>query len=297
MPSKMTSTIDLDINNYELEDLLSLFQIHDNRLTRESMTAAKKITLKMHPDKSGLDKSYFLFFSQAYKLLYEIYRFQNKHTDTDYHNTEYHNTEYHNTSYISEEMSSDNRVIIDRLMTKFERGSHREFNKWFNQEFEKIKIEKEEDAGYDEWFKNGDSESDKKSGNKPRTRDSITSYYSSTDAIGSSILGNKPDDYSSDIFTSLKYEDLKMAHTIDDSISVSAQNYREKDVNAGIESLKSERSIEIQPQSIGDATRQLSIEERNQNAQDIGLAYRLARQQEIIAAKNKDWWSSLRLIK
>lgn len=285
----MASTIDLDINNYELEDLLTLFQIHDNRLTRESMTAAKKITLKTHPDKSGLDKSYFLFFSQAYKLLHQVYRFQNKHTDTDYHNSD---TLYQNTSYISEEMSSDNREIIDRLITKFERGSHREFNKWFNQEFEKIKIEKEEDEGYDEWFKNG--ESDKKSENKQR---SIISLYSSTDAIGSSILGNRPHDYSSDIFTSLKYEDLKMAHTIDDSISVSAQNYREKDVNAGMETLKSERSIEIQPQSIRDATRQLSIEEGNQNAQDIGRAYRLARQQEIIAAKNKDWWSSLRLIK
>ena len=88
-----------------------------------------------------------------------------------------------------------------------------------------------------------------------------------------------------------------MAHTIDESISVSAQNYREKDVNAGMETLKSERSIEIQPQSIGDATRQLSIEEGNQNVEDIGRAYRLARQQEIIAKKNNDWWSSLRLIK
>lgn len=286
----MASTIDLDINNYELEDILTLFQIHDNRLTKESMTAAKKITLKTHPDKSGLDKSYFLFFSQAYKLLHQVYRFQNKHTDTQYHNSD---TQYHNTSYISEEMSSDNREIIDRLIAKFERGSHKEFNKWFNHEFEKIKIDKEEDAGYDEWFKNGESESDKKSG----TRDSITSHHSSTNAIGSSILGNRPDDYSSDIFTSLKYEDLKMAHTIDESISVSAQNYREKDVNAGMETLKSERSIEIQPQSIGDATRQLSIEEGNQNVEDIGRAYRLARQQEIIAKKNNDWWSSLRLIK
>ena len=32
----------------------------------------------MHPDKSKLDKSYFIFFSKAYKLLYSIYEFKHK---------------------------------------------------------------------------------------------------------------------------------------------------------------------------------------------------------------------------
>ena len=137
------------------------------------------------------------------------------------------------------------------------------------------------------------------SGGQPQMGFNPNNQYTNINpnTIGSSILGNRPEDYSSDIFTNLRYEDLKMAHTIDDSISVSAQNYRDKDVNSGMETLKTERSIEIQPQSIGDASKQLTIEERTQNDEDIGRAYRLARQQEIIAKKNNDWWSSLRLIK
>ena len=55
--------IDLNIDNYSLEDLLSLFKI-DSIDSVENLSHAKSIALKMHPDKSGLDKEYFLFFSK-----------------------------------------------------------------------------------------------------------------------------------------------------------------------------------------------------------------------------------------
>ena len=35
---------------------------------------AKITVLQMHPDKSRLPKEYFLFFTKAYKMLYEIYK-------------------------------------------------------------------------------------------------------------------------------------------------------------------------------------------------------------------------------
>ena len=63
-------TLDLDINNYSLNDLYKLFNIDDNFLTDISLKDAKQIVLKMHPDKSKLDAKYFLFFSKAYKTLF-----------------------------------------------------------------------------------------------------------------------------------------------------------------------------------------------------------------------------------
>jgi hypothetical protein len=77
----MLDNLDLDINHYELKDLYTLFNIHDNCLDRESMKHAKQIVLKIHPDKSKLDSKYFLFFSNAYKKLHAVYEFQNKSTN------------------------------------------------------------------------------------------------------------------------------------------------------------------------------------------------------------------------
>ena len=141
-------TIDLDINNYDLEDLLNLFHITDNNLTEETMNKSKKITLKTHPDKSGLDKSYFLFFSQAYKLLHEVYLFQNKPESISIDKSK----SMSNISYIQEDMKTYNKILIDNLIKKF--NNNKEFNKWFNEEFEKVKINDEEETdGYDEWFR------------------------------------------------------------------------------------------------------------------------------------------------
>ena len=52
--------LDLDINNYNLEDLLRLFKL-EYQFTAEHLKKAKRQALQMHPDKSGLDMKYFLF--------------------------------------------------------------------------------------------------------------------------------------------------------------------------------------------------------------------------------------------
>ena len=63
--------LDLDINNYELNDILNLFQIPSD-ITEEQLKQCKKAVLKTHPDKSGLDKEVFLFFSKHYRSIYVL---------------------------------------------------------------------------------------------------------------------------------------------------------------------------------------------------------------------------------
>ena len=54
-------SLDLELDNYSLEDLYHLFNIPNSTLSEESLKSAKQIVLKMHPDKSRLDSKYFLF--------------------------------------------------------------------------------------------------------------------------------------------------------------------------------------------------------------------------------------------
>ena len=70
-------SLDLNINNYDYDDLLKLFQLNFN-FDLNDLKKAKKQVLMMHPDKSGLDQKYFLFFSSAFKLLHSVYEFREK---------------------------------------------------------------------------------------------------------------------------------------------------------------------------------------------------------------------------
>ena len=65
------NTLDLNIENYNLEDILNLFKIPSN-FDENDLKNAKKMVLKMHPDKSSLAPEYFLFFSKAYKMIYQM---------------------------------------------------------------------------------------------------------------------------------------------------------------------------------------------------------------------------------
>ena len=80
----MSKSKDLDINNYDLNDILALFKIQAN-FDEDDLRAAKKIVLKTHPDKSGLASEYFLFYSKAYKVLFSIWEFKNKSSNIFLH--------------------------------------------------------------------------------------------------------------------------------------------------------------------------------------------------------------------
>ena len=69
--------LDLDIENYDLTDLLNLFKLNIE-FTENDLKMAKIIALKTHPDKSKLDKKFFLFFMKAYGRVEQIYNFRKK---------------------------------------------------------------------------------------------------------------------------------------------------------------------------------------------------------------------------
>ena len=133
------SGFDLNINNYTLEDLLNLFRL-DYNFTMDDLKKAKKIALRTHPDKSGLDQQVFLFFLKAYKMCETIYKFRVKRQDLNLNTT----FEYENLETLNEKQKE--KILYKKLNGK----SAKEFNKWFNDMFEKVKMHDEElDEGYD----------------------------------------------------------------------------------------------------------------------------------------------------
>ncbi len=68
--------MDLNIQNYNLDDCLNLFKLKKN-YNEEDIKIAKKMILAIHPDNSNLNISYYNFFSKAYDKIYENYTKKN----------------------------------------------------------------------------------------------------------------------------------------------------------------------------------------------------------------------------
>lgn len=284
----MYENLDLNIQNYNLNDLLNLFKLNTN-FTEEDLKNAKKIVLKTHPDKSNLDKKYFLFFSSAYKILFQLYNFKNR--------IESKNTEY----YVEED--ENNKLLIEKVLKKDN------FNEWFNKEFEKLNI-KENNNGYEEWLKSEENmdyrtttknnmERDiyekKKELRSIVKREEIKSIQELQD---NNILGlNEVEEYSSDIFGNFRYEDLKKAH-IETVIPVTEEDIDERNIFNNLEQLNRHRNSQnLIPLSLKQANDYLYDIKNNDEEININRAYNLALENENNIKKNNDFMKRLRQIK
>ena len=137
--------IDFNINNYDLKDILNLFQVNDD-FDEDDLKKSKKKVLMLHPDKSGLKKEYFLFFSKAYKILYQIFDFKKK-----------------GFKNMKDKYSDEYKDIVDEtkdihnINNVFKNAN--EFSNWFNKTFEELKVyDDNNDNGYNNWLKESNQE-------------------------------------------------------------------------------------------------------------------------------------------
>ena len=275
--------LDLDINNYELNDILNLFKIPSN-FTEDHLKQCKKAVLKTHPDKSGLDKEVFLFFSKAYKILFQIHTFKNR---SDSNETDYNSVE-------KPKNTKDSNGVL-----KFSKDKN--FNKKFNELFEKhFQNNEHNQTGYGDFLKSEVDQnikdlSEGKISQVDRNKylESIrensralvvhqevkeTSEFSNFTNLGMSA----PTSYSSEIFSNLPYEDLKKAHT-ETLIPVTKEDAR-KDFSS-IDKYKQHReSNTFKPASLQQAKRFLAEKEQQDSSSSTSRAYLLAKQAE--EAKN-----------
>jgi len=276
----MHMEVDLDITHYDLDSLVGLFKIpiHFNV---KHLKQAKKTVLAMHPDKSKLDKEYFLFFSKAYKILYEIYQFKTKSTNRNVH--EYNQMKYADTH---DENEYDKQKVIDQL------SQSTNFITTFNEMFDKHYAQK--DHGYGDWLSSqedihNDSQEDFDT-LKSKTRsivvrqevEGINSYTG--DILGAEHMDNG--------YGSSQYEDLKFAYTNALVLGVDERDFKEG--YNSLDQLKQARhSQNVEPLSKEESRQQLESNESNEDKINTSRAYRLIKEQENYKKANQEVWSSL----
>lgn len=286
---------DLDIDNYQLEDILNLFHL-DYKFDRDSMKKAKAMALKTHPDKSGLSKDFFLFFMKAYKMLEAIYEYRYKKEQCA-----------KNQKYKAD-IDTENKQLLIKLDGK----SAKEFNKWFNEMFEKVRVKDEDvDTGYGKWFKSNDDVNEEQiksmaamgevfDRKKKESRALIkhNGIREMVSAGGYGLTREKPTEYGSDIFSgNLQYEDLKKAHT-ETVVPVTMEDFTGKKKFDSVESYIRHRE-KSKPDMVSLEQSKQMMRERNIQNDKINTerAFRLIKRDEEIDQANQKWWANLKQLK
>ncbi len=313
----MNLDLDLDIRNYELRDILNLFKL-PAVFTEAHMREAKLMVMRTHPDKSGLDKEYFLFFSKAYKILHEVYQVRagmsrQKGDDLKYDD-------------VKEDIDARRNANSDKL----KRMNAGEFNRWFNQTFEQNKLyDEEQDSGYGDWLKSNDADNDddrdanadlgegsswaqrmeQLDRRKQRLREQalvVRGEVKTFDSFGSAGYGlarDRPEEHSSGInigaFGSggLAYEDLKKAHT-ESVIPVTHEDYEAVRKYKNMNELQMSRDVDRRTFNYSEAESQsaLSRSQQLQTEDDMRRAFKLAQQDEVVRDLNKKWMAQFNAI-
>jgi len=298
-------SLDLDINNYNLNDILNLFKIPSN-FTESDIKNAKKIVLKIHPDKSKLPPDYFRFYLKAYKMLYSVWEFRKKgEVNINEANTDY--------EKISDE---DKTQILDNFFDKNDilKKNNKQFNNWFNEQFEKQKIYNENvETGYGDWLKSSEGIEEervtslsqmKNVFDKRKTearslivKKDIEDFNGGSGLLASELSQDAPQSFDSDLYSSLPFQDLQKAHC-ESVIPVTEEDYHNRKKFSNVNELMTHRNTQnTKPLSESQALEYLNNRENIEDDKATKRGYQLAKEAEETRRKDEDFWSNLRRIK
>ena len=250
----------LNIHDYNFQDLLELFDIK-GEVNVESLKRAKKKVLMTHPDKSKLPNEYFLFYKKAYEMIYYCYENmikQNKALPED-------------SVYVPD---NENSQIKGQITQHMEKTNNKEFQKQFNKLFEQHMSKKV--INKNEWFQSEDSLYESTQGRnineameqmknkqalikKPEIMDMRSS-------MGTDLYESENDNsyITCDPFSKLKFDDLRKVHKEETMININANTIQNRMSNAhgSIDSLRNSRSENYNPLSKAEGEKMLSTMEQ-----------------------------------
>jgi hypothetical protein len=303
---------DLDINNYDLDDLLNLFNL-ERDFNEKQLKGARAIVLKLHPDKSRLDPKYFLFYSQAYKTICNMWKFRMK--------TEK-NVSDEPTVYISDTCDVDveeRKTLLKRMFSENKELKKVEnFNRWFNDEFEKVKIHESSEDGYEEWLRSNDD--DNQEGGRMTMGEMKHAFAEKKRQLCSDIVLHKDIEgyqngsfsglgtdiasenvtYDSGVFgcgssAGLGFQDLMKAHT-ETLIPVDEQLLESRPKINSVMQLNEYRQSQNLQVSAGEHERIHATNMRSEDEAATGRAFRLAQQSRQVEENSQGFWKSIKLL-
>jgi hypothetical protein len=249
--------------------------------------------MQTHPDKSALDKKYFLFFTSAYKIIFSIHEFRHKSSSKQ-------STEY------SVEKDEHKELLLKEVQKK------PNFNKIFNELFEKHRIKDDEnETGYGDWIKSSENMDTRSTTmgqmnatfeqKKREIKELIP--FREVEELGQSATGqfdltrDKPEYYTSALFSSLQYEDLKKAH-VESVIPVTHEDYLSRPKFKNVLEMQSDPTYnDTKPLSLSQAKDYMQQRQSYQAQNDVQRAYKLAKQDEIARKANEGWMSGFKQIR
>jgi hypothetical protein len=311
------SDVDLNIDNYNLDEILALFELPQDFKFEDLKQAFINYVAPLHPDKSGLPSDYFIFYRKAYGVLINLHKmrtnkvYADKMDAQDYakyaekYKNEFKEQEEQNRSYAETLMKSDN------------------FNDAFNKLFEDNVKKNEEDAGgYEDWLRNGGKQEERVAdydqliarrnqdvnkfkqeirqmtmdefqmefekkraemiaGTEIISRDGFGAISSMSSAGSSNLLGGPVGDYSSAHGgAGLAYQDLKRAHS-NTLIDVDVASMSDRFMRSGdYERFLKSREEPIAPLGKEESERILNEQYKTDEATNIRNTFKLMQQQE-----------------
>jgi len=291
--------LDLNIENYSREDLFNLFGLKNNNLNENTLKECKKIVLKTHPDKSRLDEKYFIFFAKAYKKLQGIYEFQNQTNKKKLDENDY--------------FTQSQADILDTIFDKKSNiKDPTNFNKWFNEQFDKHKLEDvAQETGYGNWLKSEEdiiftpnvskANMSKEMNKHKKTIQSLTEYKGVTEIaaplrVGTTLMQYDNNFTSGALFSSdgLNYTDLKQAY-VESVIPVTEEDYNKIQQFQSVDEYKRHRDATCTtPLEKEEAMKQLYHQNKLKDEESVALAFYYAKQSEKVQKKQEHFWSGLK---
>ena len=288
--------MDLNINNYNLKDILDLFRLPSN-FDEPQLKMAKMTALKTHPDKSGLDPEIFRFFIKAFNVLVKIYKFR-KRTESNLENVTYDS---------NEKLLDKNEKLLDKIKKK----KVNEFNSWFNMMFEKVSAG-EERRGHGDWLSSEEGVVQETAKNLNdfgrvfnKTKENLKQVIiydsvqdSQNSSMGSMLNNGEEQVYSSNIFSNskLRYEDVKVAHT-ETVVPVSESDFNKRRQFNSVDEFRRYRSSNAPTMLSKEESREMLYQQKMDNEQMATTrAYELLKQEEMYKKKNENWWKHVSLL-
>lgn len=241
----------LDVEKYSLDEILQLFDLDKERITENELRKAKKKVLMIHPDKSKLDSSYFLFYKKAFDIILSMY--QNTLTMT---------APVENVEYVAENIKDTNyQKSFSKAITSMEKN---DFHYKFNELFDKH-MSKKVDNSKNDWFTNEESYFSLPNGKISQTQMNqeinniksiqnerrIVNFREVTPTLfnkGSSLYEEDDNEnyIASNIFSKLKYDDLRKVHKDETVFSVKESDINNIKIYRNTEELQRSRTV-IEP--------------------------------------------------